>query len=353
MPRVQPLHDRLHQRFGACAIDRADRERRSIPTQSCHDLGHPRRALLRRQQVQLVEHQPTLAFSQFSTVLGQLGQDHRDIVHRVAAVTVGGNIDQMQQQPGARQVAQKLNAQPGAFGSALDQAGNIGHHKALQRSDPHYAQIRMQGRERIVGDLGPGRRYGANQSRFARIGHAEQADIGKHLQLQAQVARLAGGAGLGLPRGAIGAAFVAGVAKAVETALRDPQTLAGGDQVADQFAGVGVVGQGADWNDDFQISAAAAGAVGAHTVLATLSAKTPRVAVIDQSIEFRVGAQVNAAPVAAIAPVGATKRDVFLAAEADTAVAAIAGLDADDHFIDKFHGVLRGPWTKKSPKRGF
>ena len=139
----------------------------------------------------------------------------------------------------------------------------------------------------------------------------------------------------------------------METALRDPQTLAGGDQIADQFAGVGVIGQGADWNDDFQISAAAAGAVGAHTVLATLSAKAPRVAVIDQSIEFRVGAQVNAAPVAAIAPVGAPKRDVFLAAEADAAVAAIAGFDADDHFIDEFHGVLRGPWTKKSPKRGF
>jgi hypothetical protein len=43
----------------------------------------------------------------------------------------GDQVDQVQQQAGALQVAQELMPQPGAFGGALDQAGNVGHHEAL------------------------------------------------------------------------------------------------------------------------------------------------------------------------------------------------------------------------------
>jgi hypothetical protein len=90
----------------------------------------------------------------------------------------------MQQQPGALQMAQELMPQAGAFGRAFDQAGNVGHDEALLGADTHHAQIGVQRRERIVGDLGLGVGDRGDQRGLARIGHAQQAHVGQHAQFQ-------------------------------------------------------------------------------------------------------------------------------------------------------------------------
>ena len=67
----------------------------------------------------------------------------------------------MQQQPRALQMAQELVPEARAFGRAFDQAGNVGNHEALLVPHAHHAEIRMQRRERVVGDLRPRVRHGA------------------------------------------------------------------------------------------------------------------------------------------------------------------------------------------------
>ena len=62
------------------------------------------------------------------------------------------------------------------------------------------------------------------------------------------------------------------------------------------------------------------------------------VAEVDQGVEVLVGLQPDVAAVAAVAAVGAAERDELLAAEADAAIAAIAGSDRDFSFVDEFHG---------------
>ena len=57
--------------------------------------------------------------------------------------------------------------------------------------------------------------------------------------------------------------------------------------------------------------------------------------------EAFVGNQPDRATAAAIAAIGAAERDELLATEADAAVAAVAGMDFDDRFVDEFH---RGQW---------
>ena len=43
-----------------------------------------------------------------------------------------------------------------AFGSTFDEAGHVGEHEALLGTDTNHAEMRMERRERIVGDLGTG-----------------------------------------------------------------------------------------------------------------------------------------------------------------------------------------------------
>ena len=54
-----------------------------------------------------------------------------------------------------------------------------------------------------------------------------------------------------------------------------------------------------------------------------------------KAVDAFLGDEDHAAAVAAVAAVGPAAGDVFLAAEADAAVAPLAGLDADFDFVDE------------------
>ena len=83
---------------------------------------------------------------------------------------------------------------PLPFMRAFDDSRNIGHHKAAMIRQLHDAEIRLQRRKRIIGNLRPRRRNARNQRRFARIRITHQPDIRQQLQFQLQLfefARLA------------------------------------------------------------------------------------------------------------------------------------------------------------------
>jgi hypothetical protein len=76
----------------------------------------------------------------------------------------------------------KRSPRPVRFVGALDQAGNIGHARIRVAIDLDDAEIGMQRRERIVGDLRLGGRNGRQEGRLAGIGQADQAGVGDQLQ---------------------------------------------------------------------------------------------------------------------------------------------------------------------------
>ena len=80
--------------------------------------------------------------------------------------------------------------QPGPFGGAFDQPGDVGQHRlailALDR-----AQHRRQRRERIVGHLRRRPGQPPQQRGLARVGQPDQPDVGQQLQPQLDPARLA------------------------------------------------------------------------------------------------------------------------------------------------------------------
>ena len=68
--------------------------------------------------------------------------------------------------------------------------GNIGHHEsALIVASTDHAQVRLERGERIIGDLGPGRRDARDQRGFAGVRKADQPDVGQQFQFEAQAFR--------------------------------------------------------------------------------------------------------------------------------------------------------------------
>src|SRR5579875_2095407 len=78
-------------------------------------------------------------------------------------------FDQVDEDTGPLDVSQETIAQPGPFVSAFDQPRDIDHDERGLIVDPNDAQVGLEGRERIVGDLRAGRRDDREQGRFAGI----------------------------------------------------------------------------------------------------------------------------------------------------------------------------------------
>ena len=78
-------------------------------------------------------------------------------------------------------------SEPGAVGGAFDDSGDVGEHEMAIFPAPDHAKARDQGRERIIGDLGPRLGDGRNQRALADVGEADDADIGEQLELDPEL----------------------------------------------------------------------------------------------------------------------------------------------------------------------
>ena len=146
------------------------------------------RLSLRRWQIGFVQHNDLRATCQLGLILPQFFIDLPIIIDRVAPIDTGG-IDQMQQQAGALDMPQKIEAQANAAMCALDQARDVGDNKAII-AHAHHAKIWLKRRKGICADFGSCSADDREQCRFAGVRKAYQADIGQQLQLQVDLIRL-------------------------------------------------------------------------------------------------------------------------------------------------------------------
>ena len=237
---------------------------------------------------------------------------------------------------------------------ALDEPRDVGDDEAAIGVDAHDAELRMQRRERIVGDLRSRRRQRARQRGLAGVRRTEQADVRQQLQRELQVPALAGLADVELARRPIHAGLEPRVAAAALPAFRDEQLVAVARQIAELLAGVEIVHLGALGHLDVEIGAGLAGHVLARAAAAALGAKPPLHAEVRERVDALARDEIDAAAVAAVAAVRAAARDELLAPKAHAAAAAGTGLDANVGFIDEFHDGSTRELKRKSPAlRGF
>lgn len=254
-----------------------------------------------------------------------------------------GHIDNVNQKTGALNVAEELRSQPGPVMCAFNQAGDVGDDKTFlvrHFADGHDAQVRFQRGEGIVCDFGAGSGDARDKGRLAGVGIADKASIGQQLQLQPNVAFLAGSAKLVLARRLMGGCGEMLVAAAAAAATGEHDPLIRALKVVDLLPGVLVIDDGADRNLEHDIFAVPAGTVGAFAVTAPLCLVLRVIAKMDQSVVALAGLKHHVATATAVASGGSTARHKLFPTKGHAAIAAIAGLDLDSCLIDK-HGLSK------------
>ena len=122
-------------------------------------------------------------------------------------------VDQDHQDPGPLDVAEEPVAEPLALGRPLHQPGDVGHHEVgPRRPTRDHAEVGLEGGERVVGDLGLGRRDPRDQRALAHVGEPHQGHVGHQRQLEVEPVLLALLALLGEGRGPSAVGEEAGVA---------------------------------------------------------------------------------------------------------------------------------------------
>ena len=172
-------------------LEHAEAARLQIGTHQLGELG-------RFGHVDLVERDDLRALEQRGLAVGhrvggQFGEDHIEIAQRVAPGLEGRAVEHVDERRAALDMAEELEAEALALARALDESGHVGDRVAdvAGLDDP---EVRVQRRERVVGDLRPSGRDRGDETGLARRGVADQGDIGDDLQLEEDVAFPAGGA---------------------------------------------------------------------------------------------------------------------------------------------------------------
>ncbi len=225
-------------------------------------------------------------------------------------------------------------AEPAALGRALDQAGHVGEHE-LVVAPPHDAEVRLERRERVVGDLGLGRADRGDQRGLARVREADERGVGEQLQLEPQPPLLAVLALLGEARRA--ARVRRGTARCRGRPGRRAPRASGrrGRTRSASTSSSGAVDHRALGNVDDQVVAAHAVLLLAGAVRARTGLAVRMVAEREQRRDVAVGLQPDVAAPAAVAAVGTATRHVRLPPERDAAGAAVAAFHVALRHVDE------------------
>ena len=268
-----------------------------------------------------------------AAVPGQLVLDHVEVVGGVAARLDGRGVDDVHDRRAPLDVTQEVVAEAAPVGGTLDQAGHVrdGEGRVARADHPEVGHERREG---VVGDLGPGAGDRGDQAGLAGAREAHEADVGDHLQLEADVELVAGLAEEGEPGGLALGAGQRGVAEPAATALGDDELAAGAHHVGEHLA-VGGHHDRAVGDGQHQVGAVPAVLVVTRTVAAVLGLAPRAVVVVDERRDVGVDPQDHRAARAAVATVGATQRLELLAVHRGDTVAAAARRDVQRHPVDE------------------
>jgi hypothetical protein len=206
-------------------------------------------------------------------------------------------------------------AESPAVAGALDQPRDVGDHEVRGVVDAHHAEVRLEGGERVVGDLRPGGRDDADQRALADVGEPDEGHVGDQLQLQLEPASLAVLALFGeLGRPSV-VGEEPGVAAAASPAGGGQPAVTVVQQLGQDLARVQVLHDRAFGDHDLEVGSAAPVLV---LALAVDPVGGPPVRVIPVGQQRRhvvVGDEPHVATGATVATVGAAHRHGALAPE--------------------------------------
>ena len=340
--RFGPEHDdSVDDGLGlACLVH----ERRHAPDELAHALpGHGRdHRTVPARRTQLVDlHGVGLGADDDAWTLEQFGFVGAELAQQ-DPLLLGGrdavDLDQVEHQTqhaGAFDVAQELVPESPALAGTLDQPGDVGDDEVGGVVDAHDTEVRLERRERIVGDLRACRRHDADQRALADVREADERDIGHQLHLELEPPVLAVLTLLGEARRATLVRQELGVAApTAPTGGRQP-AIAVVQQFGEQLAAVEVGHDGALGHRDLERLPALAVLVLALAVHPVVGAAVRMVAERQQRRHVVVGDEPDIAALAAVAAVRTALHDRTLASERHAARAAVTAAYVELAFVDE------------------
>ena len=115
----------------AFAVDRGDREHRTLPAIRLDERLHALLALVFRHEVELVQHEPArLVVAAPRRSASSSFDDRARVVHGIGVFVERRDVDDVQQQARALQVAQEAMTEARAVGRAFDEARDVGDDEA-------------------------------------------------------------------------------------------------------------------------------------------------------------------------------------------------------------------------------
>ena len=224
-------------------------------------------------------------------------------------------------------------AETAALARALDEAGDVGHDEVVL-VEAHHAEMRFEGREGIVGDLGLGRRDPRDERALAGVGEADQGDVGHELELEIEIPLLADLALFGERRCAHLVREKARVATAALTAARRKESIPGRHQIGEYDPGL-IAHHRPDRHRDVEIRPASAVPALALAVYAVAPRTVGVVAERQQRRHLTVGNQPDRPATPAVATVRAPFGHVRFTPERRRPGPTVAGLDVHLRFVNK------------------
>ncbi len=246
----------------------------------------------------------------------------------------------------ALDVAQETVAEPRTFVRAFDQAGDVDHHERFEIRDAHDAELRLEGGERVVGDLRPRRADDRQQRRLAGVGQTDHAGVREQLELQLQLALLAGLAVVRKMRRLARRRREMLIALTAAPAFGDAHAFVRRAQVGEQprvaarafWVDRDARDERADGDAHDELFARRTGLVVLAAAFARFRAELFLETKVDQRAELGIGDEHDVPAAPAVTAGGAAFRHVLLAPPCDDAVAAVAGGHVDDGLVDELHG---------------
>ena len=231
-------------------------------------------------------------------------------------------------------MAQELVTEPLPIGGSLDQPRDVSHDDRGAVVEVDHAQIRLEGGEGIVGDLGACCTDPCDEGALAHVGESDQRDVGEQLELEPQPLLGDDLTLLGEARGPHRVGQEPGVAPAAGPSLRGEPTLAVDAEIGEDGA-VGIAHQRAHRHANDQI-------VGTGTVSSLSLPVGPAVGSAVRVVSERqqrsdvvVGLQPHRATVPAVAAVGSTFRHVGLATHRHRSGTTVAAFHAETTLVDE------------------
>ncbi len=292
-------------------------------------------------QVGTRAHDDAGSIEQVGLVVAQLAEED-PLLLGGAVLGQRREVEEEHEHAGPLDVAEELVPEPAPLAGPLDEAGEVGDDELGLVVEPHHAEVRLERRERVVGDLRLGGGDGGDERGLPDAREPHEGHVGHQLELEPQPVLLADLALLGEGRRAPAVRQEAGVAPAAPPALGGQPAVARVEQVG-QIGAVLVAHHRALGHRHLDVGATPPVLPLALSVGPALGGAVGVVLERDQGRHVAVDHEPHAPAGATVAPVGAAEGDVRLPAEADRAGTAVATLDVETTLIDELRHPARLP----------